>query len=101
NAGGRLLAASFLSAPASLVIAKMIVPETECSETAGGAVIKREGRAVNLADALCSGASEGFRMAMNIMAMLIAFVATLYIVNVALSGAGARIGVHNLTLEKI
>ncbi len=60
NAGGHLLAASILSAPASLVIAKIIVPETEVSQTAGHVRVPEHERAVNLADALCSGASEGW-----------------------------------------
>lgn len=86
---GHLLTASVMSAPASLLIAKVLMPETEKSETAAGgtATIPRE--TTNGIDALCRGASEGMMLAINVMAMLIAFVAVVALANYLL-GWGLR-----------
>ena len=101
NVGGHLLAASVLSAPASLVLAKILMPETNVSETAGTVRLQHHERAVNLADALCAGATEGFRMSLNIMAMLIAFVALIFLLNSAFEPIGRLFGVKGLKLETI
>lgn len=72
---GHLLTASVLSAPAGLLIAKIMLPETEQSQTSGvesGAV---ERTTTNAIDALCRGASEGMALSLNVFAMLIAFIA--------------------------
>jgi len=81
---GHLLAASIMSAPASLVIAKIMVPETETSPTKGvvRAGVPRE--AHNLMDAACRGASDGLKLALNVGAMLIAFIALIHLVNTGL-----------------
>ncbi|MEW6159951.1 MAG: nucleoside transporter C-terminal domain-containing protein [Verrucomicrobiota bacterium] len=78
---GHLLTASVMSAPASLMIAKIMLPESESSETASGttAVIPRE--TSNGLDALCRGAGDGALLAINVMAMLIAFVAVVALAN--------------------
>lgn len=91
---GHLLTASVMSAPASLLIAKVLMPETERSETAAGgtATIPRE--TTNGIDALCRGASEGMMLAINVMAMLIAFVAVVALVNYLLSLGLRPFGVH-------
>lgn len=99
NAGGHLLTASVLSAPASLVIAKIMVPEREVSMTAGHARVPHGTRAANLADAICRGASEGLAMALNVMAMLIAFVALLHLMNLLLGKVGPHVGLRNPTFE--
>lgn len=78
---GHLLTASVLSAPAALLIAKVMVPETERSETAGGAHAKLEQSFTNSIDALCRGASEGVTLAINVMGMLIAFIAVVALMN--------------------
>jgi len=78
---GHLLTASFMSAPAALLIAKVMLPETEPSETAAGASAKVERDSVNGIDALCRGASEGMTLSINVMAMLIAFVAVVAMAN--------------------
>jgi CNT family concentrative nucleoside transporter len=78
---GHLLTASVMSAPAALLIAKVMLPETEQSETAAGASAKIPRETTNGLDALCRGASEGMMLAINIMAMLIAFVAVVALVN--------------------
>lgn len=82
---GHLLTASVMSAPAALVMAKILIPETKESETAHGAnkVIERE--TANGIDALCQGASDGMKLAINVVAMLIAFVAVVALLNYMLS----------------
>lgn len=78
---GHLLTASVMSAPAAMVMAKILLPETEANHTQAGvnAVIERE--TCNGLDAVCQGAGEGAKLAMNVMAMLIAFVALVAMVN--------------------
>lgn len=82
---GHLLTASVMSAPAALLIAKVMLPETEQSETAAGASAKIPRETTNGLDALCRGASEGMMLAINVMAMLIAFVAVVALANYLLS----------------
>jgi CNT family concentrative nucleoside transporter len=72
---GDILTASVLSAPAGLLIAKTMYPETEPSETGERHHFTVEKRSVNSIDALCQGASEGVALAINVLGMLIAFVA--------------------------
>ena len=78
---GHLLAASVMSAPAALVVAKIMVPETETSETRGGAEIEIEKLDVNVIDAAARGASEGLTLAFNVAAMLLAFIALIALIN--------------------
>lgn len=78
---GHLLTASVMSAPAALLLAKILLPETEQSETTAGATAKVPRETVNGLDALCRGASDGMLLAINVMAMLIAFVAVVYMAN--------------------
>ncbi len=82
---GHLLTASVMSAPAALMMAKILLPEKEQSETAAGAHAKIECETVNGIDALCAGASDGIKLAINVMAMLIAFVAVVAMANHLLS----------------
>ncbi len=78
---GHLLTASVMSAPAALLISKIMLPETERSETAGGATAKLELESTNGIDAICRGASEGMTLSLNVMGMLIAFVAVVAMAN--------------------
>jgi CNT family concentrative nucleoside transporter len=78
---GHLIAASVMSAPAALMISKIILPETGPSETASQAPVKIERTATNSIDALCRGAADGLQLSLNVMAMLIAFVAVVALVN--------------------
>lgn len=71
---GHLVAASILSAPAALAISKIMVPETESPETSGAVEFKVEKIDRNVIEAAARGASEGMRLAINVAAMLIAFV---------------------------
>jgi CNT family concentrative nucleoside transporter len=81
NMAGHLLTASVLNAPAALLISKIMLPETETSETAGSAPKDPPKVSVNSIDALCRGASEGMMLSINVMAMLIAFVALVAMAN--------------------
>jgi len=78
---GHLLAASIMSAPASLVIAKIMVPEREVSPTKGQVRVEvpRQGR--NVIDAACHGAGIGLKLALNVGAMVLAFVCLIALVN--------------------
>jgi len=82
---GHLLTASVMSAPAALLIAKVMLPETQSSETAAGANAKIDRETSNGIDALCCGAGDGVKLAINVMAMLIAFVAIVALANYLLS----------------
>ncbi len=94
---GHLLTASVMSAPAALLIAKVMLPETEQSETAAGASATVPRETTNGLDALCRGASEGMMLAINIMAMLIAFVAVVALANYLISLGLRQTGVTTST----
>jgi len=97
---GHLMAASLMAAPASLVIAKIMVPETEKSLTKGTVRVEVPRQDVNVLDAACRGAADGLKLALNVGAMLIAFVAIVYMINWMLGALGVQIGV-TLSLERI
>jgi len=88
---GHLLAASVMSAPAALAIAKIIYPETELSETAGEINIKVKKVDANSMDALGRGATEGLKLAANVGAMLIAFVSIVSMINYLLAIGGTSL----------
>jgi len=90
---GHLLTASVLNAPAALLVSKILVPETEVSETAAGHLQDPPRTTVNSLDALCQGAAEGLRLSLNVLAMLIAFVAVVALVNALLAWPQTRLGV--------
>tara|TARA_B100001123_G_C15047979_1_gene922386 strand:- start:210 stop:941 length:732 start_codon:yes stop_codon:yes gene_type:complete len=81
---GHMLTASIMSAPAALVMAKIIYPETEQSETFGDLKISTEKQDANAMDALGRGASDGLKLAANVGAMLIAFVSIIAMINFSL-----------------
>lgn len=85
---GHLLAASVMSAPAALVIAKIIYPEIESSETMGDLKIHVEQNSSNAMEALGNGATDGLKLAANVGAMLVAFISIVALVNYLLSFAG-------------
>jgi CNT family concentrative nucleoside transporter len=82
---GHLLTASIISAPAALVIAKIMVPETEISLTKGTVKAKIPKEDVNVLDAACRGAVDGAKLAINIAAVLICFIAFVAFANWLLS----------------
>ncbi|MBF2052889.1 MAG: NupC/NupG family nucleoside CNT transporter [Candidatus Sericytochromatia bacterium] len=99
---GHLMAASVMSAPAALVFAKIMVPETEESETAGENVkLDSEKIDANVIDAAARGAGEGLTLALNVAAMLLAFIALLAMVNAVIGLMGGWVGLPELSLEKI
>jgi CNT family concentrative nucleoside transporter len=81
---GHIMAASIMSAPAGLVFAKMFVPETETSLTAGEVKLKVAKTDKNGVDAASRGATDGLRLALNVGAMLIAFIALVTLINTVL-----------------
>lgn len=78
---GHLIAASVMSAPASLVIAKIMIPETETSETMGKVKLDIPNTDANVIDAIARGAGEGMQLAINVGAMLLAFIAMIALIN--------------------
>ncbi|MBT5871888.1 MAG: NupC/NupG family nucleoside CNT transporter [Candidatus Latescibacteria bacterium] len=78
---GHLMAASLMSAPAALVISKIMVPETESSPTMGVVKVDIPRLDANVLDAACRGASDGMRLALNIAAMLIIAIAFVSLFN--------------------
>ncbi|RMH18762.1 MAG: NupC/NupG family nucleoside CNT transporter [Acidobacteria bacterium] len=81
---GHLIAASVMSAPAALVIAKLLYPETEHSETAGDVEIPKIKSADNLVGAAAAGTTDGLKLALNVGAMLIAFIALIAVADTIL-----------------
>jgi CNT family concentrative nucleoside transporter len=96
---GHLIAASFMSAPAAIGIAKLMVPELETPATLGSARIALERDTRNGIDAAASGAVLGVRLALNIGGMLIAFVALVHLADALLGWVAGWFGQPGLTLE--
>ncbi|GAA6615811.1 NupC/NupG family nucleoside CNT transporter [Scytonema sp. NUACC26] len=96
-----LIAAFFMTAPTSLVVAKLLYPETEVSDTAGQVRVEVKTNFVNVIDAATSGALDGVKLAVNVGVMIIAFLGLLAVVNALLGWLGTRIGLPQLSLEWI
>jgi CNT family concentrative nucleoside transporter len=96
-----LIAASFMAAPGGFLMAKMIVPETETPKQNLSDVMSDEEKPVNVIDAAASGASSGMHLALNVGAMLLAFVALIALLNGLLGGIGAWFDHPTLTLQEI
>jgi len=91
NIAGHLMAASVMSAPAALVLAKIIYPEVEDSPTAGDKMVDMEKTQGNVMESIANGTSDGMRLAANVGAMLIAIVALVAAANFALGMVGLSI----------
>jgi CNT family concentrative nucleoside transporter len=99
---GHLLTASVMSAPAALVIAKMMIPAQRDDILAEiPRDLQLQERAHNTFDALTTGARDGLFLALNICAMLIAMVSLVALVNALLGAAAGRCGLPPMTLEKL
>ncbi|PIE24474.1 MAG: NupC/NupG family nucleoside CNT transporter [Planctomycetota bacterium] len=107
---GHLIVASVMSAPAALVVAKVMVPETETSETFGTVPMDLPKTSSNVVEAAANGTVDGLKLAVNVGAMLIAFLGLVAVVDWLLSGVDAvvggdayyqAIGEDGLTLRKI
>jgi CNT family concentrative nucleoside transporter len=92
---GHLVTASVISAPASLLVAKILVPETSRPATLGTVQIAVPPQGANLIEAAAIGAADGVRLAINVAAMLIAFIALIAMLDSAIHGVG--LGVAQLT----
>lgn len=93
-----LITASFMAAPGGLLIAKIMMPETE-TLTDQAVLAEEEDRPVNIFEAIGNGAMTGMQVALSVGAMLIAFVGLIYLVNGVMSGVGAWFGIEGLSLQ--
>ncbi len=98
---GHLLSASVMSAPAALVVAKILYPEERESETAGGAVHDPERLTSNVIDAAATGATDGLKLAANVGAMLVAFIGLIAMLNWLIAVVGTLFGAPELALKDI
>ncbi|MEK6547955.1 MAG: nucleoside transporter C-terminal domain-containing protein [Bacteroidota bacterium] len=96
-----LLAASLMAAPGALVISKIMFPETEKSETQGMVKMDIIKTHANLVDAIAAGASEGLKVGMNVIAMLIGFIALIALVDLGLGHIGSWINLPELSMNLI
>lgn len=94
-----LLAASLMAAPGALVISKIVYPETEESQTKGTVSLKIEKNHANLMDAISHGASDGLKISLNVIAMLLGFIALIAMIDAGLGWIGDWLGFKlNLTV---
>ncbi len=96
-----LLTAVIMTAPATLMLAKMLMPEVDKPATAGGVHVEVERPGVNIIDAASRGASDGLHLALNIGAMLIAFIGLIALVNGILEAGHDRIGWIPASMQSI
>jgi CNT family concentrative nucleoside transporter len=96
----QLLGASIMAAPAALLLAKMLIPETDEPETKGEVSIQVEKTSANVIDAAASGAGDGLKLALNVGAMLLAFLALIAMLNYIIGWGGGLVG-WDLTIEQI
>ena len=97
---GYLLTASLMAAPASLMMAKILTPETGEPETMAGQRVVMKSEEVNVLAALCNGASIGAKLAINVLAMLIAFISVAALINFCF-GLLPDVAGAPLTVERI
>ncbi len=95
-----LLAASFMAAPAGLIMAKMMIPETE-EVIEKDFVMEKDEESVNVVDAAARGAADGLQLALNVGAMLLAFIALIALLNGMLGGVSNWFGFEGLTIQSI
>jgi CNT family concentrative nucleoside transporter len=98
---GHLMASSVMTAPAAIVVSKLMWPETRAAETATTLEIRAEKNDPNVVGAAARGASEGLHLALNVGAMLLAFVALVYMLNGILGWATGLVGLEGITLEAV
>lgn len=98
---GHLMAASIMSAPAALVMAKILVPEVEEPATKGAVEIEVESEDANAIEAAANGAAVGLTLALNVGAMLLAFIALIALFDGILGWAGGLFGLEQLSLSAI
>jgi len=96
-----LLAASLMAAPGALVIAKIVFPETEESETKGTVKLEVKKEHSNLMDAISHGASDGMKISINVIAMLIGVIALIALIDALLGYFGHLLGWIGLSLDAV
>jgi CNT family concentrative nucleoside transporter len=96
-----ILATSVMAAPTGLYLSKLLWPETEEPVTRGHAKLSDEREHANVIDAAAAGASDGMKLAINVAAMLIAFIAGIAMINYLLGLAGSQFDMPQLSLEWI
>ena len=94
-----LITASFMAAPGGLLMAKIMMPETSTATGSFDAQLAEDERPVNVFEAIGNGAATGLTLALNVGAMLLAFVAMIALLNGILSGIGGWFGYDGLTLQ--
>tara|TARA_R110002096_G_scaffold5508_5_gene25739 strand:+ start:9898 stop:11118 length:1221 start_codon:yes stop_codon:yes gene_type:complete len=94
-----LITASFMAAPGGLLIAKIMMPETESIDDRPIVAEEDADTPVNIFEAIGNGAMTGMQVALSVGAMLIAFVGLIYLVNGVMSGIGTWFGFEDLTLQ--
>lgn len=97
--GMHLLTASIISAPAAIVAAKLLFPESEPDKINTDMAVPKDRLGDNFLDALSRGTTEGLKLALNVGAMLLAFMAMIYLFNDALLKLGGAIGVNEMIAE--
>lgn len=96
-----LVAASFMAAPGGLLMAKLMHPETDVAKNDMDELPEDPDKPANVLDAAAAGASSGMHLALNVGAMLLAFVGLIAMINGIIGGVGGWFGVEGLTLELI
>ena len=95
-----LITASLMAAPASIVIAKMLHPETKVPVTLGKVKMEVEKNASNVIEAAANGASDGLKLALNVGGMLIVFIAFIFLFNYLFQSFGTIIGINGWLISK-
>ncbi|KAA3436495.1 NupC/NupG family nucleoside CNT transporter [Rufibacter hautae] len=96
-----LIAASIMAAPGALVISKIVFPETEVSETKGKVGIEVKKQDANLVDAISHGASDGLRVGLNVVAMLVGFIALIALLDYFLGFVGRSLAGMGMSLDAV
>jgi CNT family concentrative nucleoside transporter len=96
---GHLLTASVMNAPAGLVLSKMLLPETGAPETRDTLNIVVQKEEANVIEAAASGAATGVQLALNVAAMLMAFIALVALLNFLVSGVAGLVGHPEITMQ--
>ena len=96
-----LIAASIMAAPGALAIAKIMFPETQESETKGEVTLKVKKEHTNFIDAVSAGCSDGLKVGLNVLAMLIGFLALIALINFLLGKLGGLVSMPSLSLDLI
>ena len=96
-----LIAACFMAAPGGLLFAKLLLPETSEPDSSRVELAEGEEKPANVIDAAALGASSGLKLALNVGAMLLAFIGLIAVVNLLLGGVGSWFGDDSFSLQKV